>query len=138
MEINNKKNYLPHIRVYFVMFLFAMCLTMNVLFGSAAYNLYELLDNTAVVRAWETSESIVDNEGGDNTTSPKVSFLDKNKLNHETISKNICPLSIIAAIPKGMSLYLFLIIVTLLFFLTLFIVLPDEWTLVNQKVRLDN
>ena len=44
----------------------------------------------------------------------------------------------ITAIPKAMGLLLFLIIVFLFFFLTLFILLPDKWTLINHKVRLDN
>jgi len=45
---------------------------------------------------------------------------------------------ITAAVPKGFGLLLFLIIVFLFYFSALFILLPDEWTLINQKVRLDD
>lgn len=136
MEINIKRNDLSRIRVYFIMLLFAMCLTMNVLFCST-YNLYELLDKTTVIETWAISESIVVNEDSDNNTYVKASSLNKNNSNNETIAKNISSILMIAAIPKGINLFL-LIIASLFFFLTLFILLPDGWTLINQKVRLDN
>lgn len=119
MEINNKKNHLSRIEVIFIMLLFTMCLTMNVFFCSS-YNPYELLDKTTGIETWTISESNAINGDG------------------ETISKNICTPPIIAAIPMGISLFPFLIIAFLFFFLTLFILLPDGWTLINQKVRLDN
>lgn len=137
MEINNKKNNLSRIRVSFIMLLFAICLTVNVLFCSA-YNFYELLDKTTVTKTWVNSESIVVNEGSDNTTYVKASFLNKNNSYNETITRNMSPKLMIADIPKGTNLLLFLMIVFLFFFLTLFILLPDGWTLINQKVRLDN
>lgn len=137
MEINNKKNHSSHNRVSFNMLLFAICLTMNMLFCSA-YNLYEISDKTTAIETWAISESIVADEGSDNTTYFKASFLNKNNSYNETITKNICSILTIAAIPEGISLLLFLIIVFLFFFLTLFILLPDGWTLINQKVRLDN
>lgn len=137
MEIINKKNHLSRILIFFIMLLFAMGLTMNVLFCSN-YSLYELLDKTAVIETWAISESMVSNEDGDDTSHFKASFLSKNNSHTETITQNICPIPIIAAIPKGFSLLLFLIIVFLFYFSTLFILLPDEWTLINQKVRLDD
>lgn len=137
MEIQNEKNQPFRNRVSFRMLLFAMCLTMNVLF-CGTYHLYELLDRTTVIETQVISENIVASEGGENTTSFKASFLNKNHSYDETITKNIRPTPIIAAIPEGISLHLFLTIVFLFFFLTFFILLPDEWTLVNQKVRLDN
>lgn len=136
MEINIKRNHLSRIRVYFIMLLFAMCLTMNVFFCST-YNLYELLDKTTVIETWAISESIVVNEDSDNNTYVKAPSLNKNNSNNETIAKNISSILMIAAIPKGINLFL-LIIASLFFFLTLFILLPDGWTLINQKVRLDN
>ncbi len=137
MEINNNKNHLSHIRVYFIMLLFAMCLTMNVFFY-ITYNPYELLDKTTVIETWAISESIVVNEDSDNTTYIKASFLNQNNSYNETITKNISSILMTAAIPNGISLLLFLVIVFLFFFLTLFILLPDGWTLINQKVRLNN
>lgn len=137
MEINNKKNNLSRIRVSFMMILFAMCLTVNVLFCST-YNLYELLDKTTVIEAWANSESIVANENSDNTTYVNASSLNKNNSDNETITKNIRSIMMTADISKGISLLLFLIIAFLFFFLTLFILLPNGWTLINQKVRLDN
>ena len=137
MEINNKKNHLSRIRVFFSMLLFAMCLTMNVFFCST-YNLYKLLDKTTVIETCAISESIAANEDVDNSAFIKASFLNKNNSYNETITKNICSIIMIAAIPEGISLFLFLNIVFLNFFLALFILLPDVWTLINQKVRLDN
>ena len=101
MKINNSKNRLSHIIALFVMLLFTMCLTMNVLLGGN-YNLYESLDNTTVIETWTISESVAANQDSDNTTDIKSLFLNNNS-HTETITKNICPISIIAAIPKGFS-----------------------------------
>ena len=109
MKINNKKNHLSHILIFFIMLLFAMGLTMNVFFCSN-YNLYELLDKTTVIETRAISESIVSNEDVDNTTHFKASFLSENNSHTETITKNICPIPIIAAIPQGFSLFLFITI----------------------------
>lgn len=134
MEINIKKNHLSRIRAYSIMILFAMCLTMNVFFYST-YNLYELLDKTIVIDTGAISESIVINEDSDNNAFVNASLLNKNNSNYETITKNISSILMIEAIPKGISLFFFLL---QLFFLSLFILLPNGWTLINQKVRLDN
>ena len=128
MGINNKKNHLFRSLIFFIMLLFVMGLTMNVLFCSN-HNLYKLLDKPTVIESMAISENIVTNENDDDTTHFKASFLNKNNSHTEMIT---------AAIPKGFSLLLFLIIVFLFFYLTLFILLPDEWTLFNQKVRLDD
>lgn len=134
MEINNKKSHLSRIIIFLIILLFAMCLTMDVLLCSS-YNLYELLDETTVIETWTISESIVTNEDGDNTVYFKSSFLNKNASHTETITKNICPIAMIAVIPKGFSLLLFRIIVFC--FLILFVLLPVRWTLINQKIRLN-
>jgi len=138
MEINNKKNHLTYISVYFIMLLFAMCSTMNVFFYSNS-NLYEVFDRTTVVETCTIPENIAANEGdGKNRTYSKTSFLNKNNSYTETITKNLCSILTVAAIPQGISLLLILITVFLFYFLTLFVLLPDGWTLINQKVRLDN
>ena len=137
MEINNKKNHLSHILFFFIMLLFAAGLTMNVLFCSN-YNLYGLSGKTTVIEARAISESSFSNEGGDKTTCFKTSFLDKNNSSNETITKNKCSILTIAAIPKATGLFLFIILVFLYFFSAFFRLLPDEWTLINQKVRLDD
>lgn len=137
MKMNKKKIYLSHILIFFIMLLFAAGLTMNVHFCSN-YNLYELIDKTTVTETWGVSESIVSNGGNDDTAHFKALLLSENDSHTETITKNICPIPIIAVIPKGFSLRLFLIIVFLYFFSTLFRLLPDEWTLIRQKIRLDD
>ena len=105
-----------------------MGLTMNVLFCSN-YNLYELLAKPTVIETMAISESIVTSEDGDDTTHFKASFLNKNNSHTEMIT---------AAVPNGFGPLLILIIVLLFYFSALFILLPDEWTLINQKVRLDD
>lgn len=137
MKITNKKKYLSHILSLFVMLLFVAGLTMNVHFCSD-FNLYELTDKTTVTETWGISERIVSNEGDDNTTHFKASFLNEHNSHTEAVTKNTGSIPLIAVIPKGFSLLLFLIIVFLYFFSTLFRLLPDEWTLMSQKVRLDN
>ena len=112
MEINIKKNHLSRIRVYFIMLLFAMCLTTNALFCST-YNPYELLDKITAIETWAISESIVVNEDSDNNTYVKAPSLNKNNSNNETIAKNISSILMISAIPKGINLFLLLIIVFL-------------------------
>lgn len=135
MEINIKKNHLSRIRVYFIMLLFAVCSTMNVFFLSA-YNLYELLDKTTEIETLAISESYDANE--DNDTYVKASLLIKNNSYNETITKSISSMLISVDIPRVNGLLLFLFIVSLFFYLTFFILLPDCWTLIYQKVRLDN
>lgn len=137
METNNKKNHMSRVRVYFKMLLFAMCLAMGAFFFSTN-NLYELLDKTTEIETWAISESIVANGDGDHNSYFKTLGLNKNNSYNGTITKNTSSILPIAAFQKGISLFLFLIIVFLFFFLTLFILLPDGWTLINQKVRLDN
>ena len=137
MEINNKKNHLSRIRVSFIMLLFAVCLTMNVFFYGAYY-LYELSNMTTVIETRSISESITASDGGDNTTYSMASFLSKSNSYNETIPKKICSIHMNAVIPEEIIPRLFLAIVFLLFFMTLFILLPDGWSLINQKVRLDN
>ena len=137
MVVKNKKNHLSRIIVSFIMLLFAMCLTMNVLFYNS-YNLYELLGKTTVIETRANSESIVADEDSHNTTLVQASFLDKTNSNNETITKNISLIFMAADIPIGISLLLFLVIVSLFFYLTFFILLPDGWTLMNQKVRLNH
>ena len=128
MGINNKKNHLFRSLIFFIMLLFVMGLTMSVLFCSN-YNLYKLLDKPTVIESMAISENIVTNENDDDTTHFKASFLNKNNSHTEMIT---------AAVPKGFGPHLFLIIVLLFYFSALFILLPDEWTLFNQKVRLDD
>lgn len=106
MEINNKKKYVSYILIFLFMLLFAASLTMNVLFCSN-YNIYELIDKTTVTKTWEISENTVCSEDDDDTTHFKVSFLSNNNSHTETITKNIRPIPVIAAIPKGFSLLFF-------------------------------
>lgn len=131
MEMNNKKKHFSYIIVSFSILLFAMCLTMNVFFYGT-HNLYELLDKTTITETWSIPASAVANEDSDNITYSKTLALNQNISNSETITKNTL------AIPKRIGLFLCFTIVLLLFFLTLFISLPDRWTLIKQKVRLDN
>ena len=137
MKVNKKKYHLSIIGLSFIMLLFTICLTMNVFF-CGTYNLYELSDKTTVIETQASSERIGSNEGGNNTACFKTSFLNQNNSNYETITKNTRSILMIAAIPSGIRLCLFLVIVFLYFFSALFILLPDRWTLINQKVRLDN
>ncbi len=118
MERNNKKNYPFRMIISFMMLLFAICLIMNVLFCST-YNLYELSD-VAAVETQTISEGIAANGDGDNTSCLKIH-----------------PIPAAAAISNGFGLF-FPVILFLCFLLNAFILLPDKWTLINQKVRLDN
>ena len=142
MKTKNKKKHLLRIIVSFIMILFAMCLAMNVLlYGNS--RLYEFSDKTSIIETWEISESIDTSEESSNTICFKLSLLDKNDLHTEDLisvgyTRHTFPISMPAAFSNGFSPQLFLTIVFLLFFLTLFILLPDGCTLINQKVRLDN
>lgn len=136
MEMNYNKNHLFRIKVSFIMLLFAMCLTMNVFLGSS-YHLNELSDKTVGIETWEITESIASSGDSDNTCF-KISFFTPNKSFHENAVKNICSIPMPVDILEGIGLHFFLIIVFLLFFMTLFILLPNEQTLMNQKVRLNN
>ncbi|MDO4273406.1 MAG: hypothetical protein Q4D16_07050 [Eubacteriales bacterium] len=137
MELNSKKNHLSRVMVSLGMLLFAMCLTMNVFF-CGSYNCTELFDETSVSETWSISESIVAGGDGDNSACFVDSFLNKSKSFNDAENKNICSTPIIAAISEGISQLPFLIVVFLFLFLILFILLPDGWTLINHKVRLDN
>lgn len=110
-----KQNYLSRIITTFTVLLFAMGLIMNVLF-CGTYNFYELSDWTIAAESWTSLEGI--------EASREVA--------------NSAGFAVMAAIPKGFCLPLFSGIVLLHFFLNSFIALPDEPTLINQKIRLDN
>lgn len=134
MEINNKKNYVIHIRIYFIMFLFAMCLTMNVFF-CVTYNPYESLGKTAVIETGTIFKSIAANDDSNNTSYYRSLFLNINNYHTKTTTKYVCPISMIAAIPERVCQFLIRITV---FYLILYILLPNGWTLINQKIRMDN
>lgn len=128
MQINN--NHISHIRIYFIMLLFTVCLAMNTLIFSN-YSFYELPDKTDVTDTCKISENIAADEVGDNAACFKSSLSDKNDSEPDTeiITDSICPILKIAAIPKRFSLS---------FFVFETVLLSDRWTLINQKVRLDN
>lgn len=135
MEKKNRKK-CTYLIVFFLMFLLAACLTMNVFFCNH-HSLYELWNNTAVIETWTISEHTVAQEDGDNTTCFRSLFYSHNNVCNETVTKNIRSLPIITAIPKGFRLLLFPIIVYLFVSFILYPLLPDRWTLVHQKIRLD-
>ena len=134
MEISNKKRHLFYIRIYFIMFLFAMCLTMNTFFY-ITNNSYESLNNITIIETERVSESIAANEDSNNTNYYKSSFLEKNNYHAKPMIENLYSVSIFSAILKRFSWLLIRIIV---FYLILFIFLPNGWTLINQKIRMDN
>lgn len=135
MKVNNKKN-IYHIIVFFIMLLFVVCLTMNAFFCSS-YNLYEFLDKTTAIETRTISESFVSNEDNDNAVYFEHLFLKRNIHHTKIITKNLCPIFMIAALPKEFNLLFVRIILFLYFFLNFSIVLFDKWTLVDQKIRLD-
>ena len=57
---------------------------------------------------------------------------------NKTVIKNILSISALAAALKGIFFNILLIVVFLIFYLNLFKSKPDDLTLVNQKVRLDD
>ena len=130
----SKKNHLFRIIVLLMMLLFAVCSIVNVFF-CADYNFYEFIDKTAVIETQPISEIIAANEGDDNTACFEPSFLNKNNSHIKTITKNTYLLSMIADVPKEFTLLLCFFFI---FFFIFFILLPDRWTLINQKIRLDN
>lgn len=130
MSKDQKKNHLSPIKIIFILLLFAMGLTMNALFCSHS-NLYELFHKTAVIETWTTSEDTAAGESGDVNAS-------RTHFGTGTATKSPCPVLMISAIPEGSRLLLSLIVISVSFFLALFTLLPDGWTLVEQKVRLDN
>lgn len=137
MKMNYKSNHLSRIRITFSMVLFVMCFAMNALF-CGNYNPYESLDQAAVIEAWTISEGIVTTENNEDTLDSISSSLNKNDPHAESIANNRSAISMMAAVPDRSGLFLFLIIAFLDFFLNLFILLPDGWTLITHKVRLDN
>lgn len=137
MGINNKKNQLSRISVYIILLLFAMCIPINMIF-CGNYNPYEFLNKSTINEMLTTSECFVVNEDFDEITDFKTSLLNKNNSYDETQTKNVLSILVIAAIPQGISRLLYLTVVFLFIIATSFILLPDGWTLINQKVRLDN
>lgn len=112
MQINHKKNRHPRMKLFNIMLLFALCLTIHAFFCGAPNQ----------IETRTISESAVASEGGD---CPAYSSSDT-----ETLTENPRPLPAIPAISKGSHL--------LFFFPTSSVSLPDRRTLMNQKVRLDN
>ena len=79
-----------------------------------------LIMNVLFCSTQTISEGIAANGDGDNTSCLKIH-----------------PIPAAAAISNGFGLF-FPVILFLCFLLNAFILLPDKWTLINQKVRLDN
>lgn len=131
MGISKKEIRLFHIRIYFVMFLFSMCLTMNASV-CITYNSCESLNNITVIETGRISESI-DKEDSNNTNYYTSSFLERNNYHAKPMIENLYSVSIFSAILKIFSWLLIRIIV---FYLILFIFLPNGWTLINQKIRM--
>ena len=75
MGISKKEIRLFHIEIYYVMFLFAMCLTMNA-FSCVTYSSYESLNNITVIETGRISESIA-KEDSNNTNYYTSSFWTK-------------------------------------------------------------
>ena len=136
MGMNTKKNYLYHITIFFVMFLYAAFLTMSVFLGSE-YNFNEFLDKTTAIKEWTISENNISNKDDNNEVYLNHAFLNQCRPHTKTITKNICSIPMIAAIPKEFSLLIFRSIFSLFSFLSQDILFSNKWTLVNQKIRLD-
>ena len=113
----SKKNHLFRIIVLFMMLLFAVCAADVFFCGNHDRN--ELSDQSFMIETMTASGSAA--ADGDK----------------ETITKDICPASVVAVVPDRFRLLLYLVTFLLSFYLTLFILLSDEWTLINQKIRLD-
>lgn len=67
-----------------------------------------------------------------------TSFFQKLKLIKKINLKNIISTSTLVAILKGISINILLIAIFIMFYLNLFKSKPDDLTLINQKVRLDD
>ena len=81
-------------------------------------------------------ESAVSNGDDDDTIFFQDLYSYKDDSYNKTITKNTGIMLIAAAFLTGSRLHFLPVIVLLFFFLNLFILLPDERTLINQKVRL--
>lgn len=140
MKTNNKKNYLSHITIYFIMLLFAVCLTVNAVV-CCNYNLYEQSDQAVIIETQTTSKRIDAGSAakgdGDDTTCIQSSFLKRNS-HTEIIMRNKCPIPMSVVFSKGFGQFIFLVIAFLFFYEILSILLSEGWTLIDQKVRLDN
>ncbi len=126
------------------MLLFVIGLTMNVLFCGTC-NLYGLSDRitaaetwATVAKSWTSPENIEASGDAVNAPAFKSPLLDKDSPHTENVTKNICPIPVMAAILKGFHLPLISSIPLLHFLSASFIALPDKPTLINQKIRLDN
>lgn len=130
MKTNNKKNHLSHIMIFFIMLLFAACLTVNAVVCSRGvfncnHNLYEQSDQAGIIETQAALKRIdtglaAKGDGDDN------------------ITRNKCPIPVSMVLSKGYGQFIFLVIAFLFFYKILFIVLSERWTLIDQKVRLDN
>lgn len=111
-----------------------MCLTMNTFFY-ITNNSYESLNNITIIETERVSESIAANEDSNNTNYYKSSFLEKNNYHAKFKTENISSIPMFTAISKRFSWPIIRIII---FYLSLFIFLPNGCTLINQKIRMDN
>lgn len=104
-------------------------------------HIYNADNQTFPIRITSVIEPEVEDE--ENTSiftlnSTNTSFIQKYKLIKKVNIKNIISISSLVAILKGISINTLLVAIFIMFYLNIFKSKPDDWNLVNQKVRLDD
>ena len=137
MKLTCKKKNLLNIKLAFIIMLLAICMSMNILLLGKAdvYYSYEKITDYEV-KSVAQSEPVEGDPG--HISIDNTSYLQKPSPNKGTFTKKALSIFIDAALSNSTCLNIIFVIFCIILNLSLFISLPDDWTLINQKVRLDD
>jgi len=137
MELISRKKNISKFLAIFIIILFALSISMNIIFYGS-YSDYNIYGETAANKVKAITELEVGEEEAGNNISVNTSS-NKIFIRNVTDSTNKV-ISILERvfIPNNIGFLTLLFVIFIIFYPFLFIFLPDDLTLVNQKVRLND
>lgn len=132
--MNDNKKYTLNLNRIIFLLLFAASITMSlIIYGERDAFSVHAIDHTFQYQAITSNELPEDNEIYNNTLIiPSISKNDKSGILYKT-----CYNLLLAAIIGSLYFFEFLLFVIIIYFIT-FQKLPNDWTLINLKIRLND
>jgi len=136
MESNSRKKSITNIINISIIMLLTTLITMHALLYGNCEDL-NLYDKTITYEVKAGTELAIE-KANDYFISANTSKSDMFEINKADNAKKIPSIIAYAAIPNSICFNTILLVIFIIFCLTSFKFLPDDWTLINQKVRLDD
>jgi hypothetical protein len=137
MELNCRKKAISYVMNISIIIILAMFITMHAFFYGSS-DILNLHDETTAYEGMEITELEADEVETDNIISASTLKYGISKGNSADTTEKTTSIITYASYPSSIAFNTILIIAFIIFCLSLFKILPDDWTLINQKVRLDD